>query len=163
MPRGLVLPGRDGLPPGIGRCVEATPPALDAASAFVWQDLLRLRVVGSDTTRDATRAEVELLDADGARVGLATVYVGHEEGDRFIGRGVTSLDVRGRAAEVRGLRVTLVDGQGLRSATLAVPVSSPVIAGPGQPCDTDGVDNVCALHYRCGTAEWGGPGCVAEP
>ena len=130
----------------MGVCVEATPPALDAASGFAWDDTVRLRAEGSDTSRDPT----------------ATDHLSRDEGDRFVGRAVVYVGPR-VAAVMQALRVTLVDARGLRSETRRVALSPPVIAGPGQPCDEHGVDNVCPARHRCATAEWGGLGCVAAP
>ena len=151
-----------GLPSGVGVCVEATAPALDAASAFAWDDTVRLRVEGSDTSRDTSRAEVEVLGADDAPITTTTAYLSRDEGDRIVGRAVVYVGPR-VAAVTQALRVTLIDARGLRSETRRVALSPPVIAGPAQPCDEHGVDNVCPARHRCTTAEWGGLGCVAAP
>ena len=84
----------------MGVCVEATPPALDAASGFAWDDTVRLRAEGSDTSRDPT----------------ATDHLSRDEGDRFVGRAVVYVGPR-VAAVMQALRVTLVDARGLRSET----------------------------------------------
>ena len=130
----------------MGVCVEATPPALDAASGFAWDDTVRLRAEGSDTSRDPT----------------ATDHLSRDEGDRFVGRAVVYVGPR-VAAVMQALRVTLVDARGLRSETRRVALSPPVIAGSGQPCDEHGVDHVCPARHRCAAAECGGLGCVAAP
>ena len=59
-------------------CVEATPPALDAASGFAWDDTVRLRAEGSDTSRDTT-----------------TDYLSRDEGDGFVGRARCRTSARG--------------------------------------------------------------------
>lgn len=74
------------VPPGaserarMGVCVEATPPALDAASGFAWDDTVRLRAEGSDTSRDTT---------------TTTDYLSRDEGDRFVGRARCRTSARG--------------------------------------------------------------------
>lgn len=151
-----------GLPSGVGRCVEATAPTLREATVFEWDQTLRVRVHGVDTSRDVHQVEVETFGADGGRLATATGYLTVDGGDDFIGRAHVDPGARVRTAGVAAVELTLVDRRGLRSAPLRVVVRSPVVADPGQPCDPAGVDNVCPARHRCGTVEWGNA-CVAEP
>jgi len=106
----------------VGVCVEATPPALDAASGFAWDDTVRLQAEGSDTSRDPT----------------ATDHLSRDEGDRFVGRAVAYVGPR-VAAVMQALRVTLVDARGWRSrrrssrvrASPATSTASTTSAPPG--------------------------------
>lgn len=151
-----------GLPSGVGRCVEATAPTLREASVFEWEQTLRVRVHGVDTSRDVRQVEVETFGADGGRLATSTGYLTVDGGDDFVGRAHVDPGARVRTVGVASVELTVVDRRGLRSAPLRVPVRPPVVAEPGQPCDPAGVDNVCPARHRCGTAEWGGRACIAD-
>ena len=163
-PAGTACVDRDG--DDVHTCMTATAPLIDRAEAF-WNPStggFGLHVVGSDAETDARSLRVALTDASGEvrdrtlQPGLGeTAQVTLDQQNETFTFDV-SMAVEPGFVPVRAA-VRAIDDADLESELVGIGnFGAPVVAQPGEPCDTFQAQQACALGGACTDGV-----CVAPP
>ncbi len=141
-----------------GECLESTPPNIANALAYADGDFLSLQLFGEDSSRDVVGLVLELMEGESPVVlnedtGQTEVPADFTNRDEIYGQAEFVGRIRFAGLEMfpqtDGVRVKLVDSQGLGSNTIIRSLGPIPALGEGEVCDLEGILNGCADTGVC--------------
>jgi hypothetical protein len=152
---------------GSPHCAPGTPPILDELVGQILENgrSVRLWLSGGDPDGDAVALHVDFLDAAASVVlsaerGLPSSVAGQTSFGPLVGFAQDGLlDVVPSATQATG---TLIDGAGLDSAAVTVPLTPIPIRRLGEACDPAGLLDACQGEALCTSGSCLEPSSVAD-